>query len=235
MSKYTTEIRFICETEAGLSESAGYTDIDSIVTLAAPKIFSFSFPILRENHRLELEKKILKHYYTREICEETYGLWKLRLDARMNEIMPQFNRLYEALEQKYNPLFDVDYTKEGNRQGTGTEQTSGGRTENRSNSGSATSLDAYSDTPQGAVSDLEALSYLSNARQVTGSNSGSEEATSSDVGNRDHSTEEAYTERIYGKMSGKSYAEMLKEYTESVFDVDMLIIKNLADLFINLW
>ena len=31
MSKYTTELRFICETSAGLTESAPFTEINSIL------------------------------------------------------------------------------------------------------------------------------------------------------------------------------------------------------------
>ena len=108
MSKYTTEVRFICENYAGLVESKGYNDIDSILDEAAPKIFSFDYPIFDEAYRIPLEKKILKHFYTREICEETVGLWKLRLDDKMNIIMPYFNQLYSSELIKFNPLWDTD-------------------------------------------------------------------------------------------------------------------------------
>lgn len=109
MSKYTTELRYICEMAAGVTESKGYDDVEDIVTSAAPHIFN-NFAIFDEQYRLTLEKKILMHYYTREICEETVGLWKLRLATRMNEIMPIFNKLYETELLKYNPFYDVDYT-----------------------------------------------------------------------------------------------------------------------------
>lgn len=110
MSKYTTEVRFICETAAGKLESEGYLSIDSILTTAAPKIFNFDYPIFDEKYRLVLEKKILKHYYTREIAHETVGLWKLHLDAKMNEIMPYYNKLYESELLDFNPLYEVDLT-----------------------------------------------------------------------------------------------------------------------------
>ena len=119
MSKYTTELRYICEMASGLTESGEYSDIESIVELAAPKIFN-DFPIFDEQYRLTLEKKILMHYYTREICEETVGLWKLRLASRMNEIMPYFNKLYESELLRYNPLMDVDYTEQHTGSGTTT-------------------------------------------------------------------------------------------------------------------
>ena len=120
MSKYTTEVRFICENYAGLTESKGFDNIEEILTASAPKVFSFDFPMFDENYRIPLERKILRHYYTREIGEETVGLWKLRLNTRLNEIMPYYNQLYESELLKFNPFYDVDYTKTGNRAGENT-------------------------------------------------------------------------------------------------------------------
>ena len=140
MSKYTTELRYICEVEAGLSESVGYNGIDSVLTSAAPKVFSFSFPIFDESYRLTLEKKILRHFYTREISEETYGLWKLRLEDKMNLIMPYYNKMYESELLEFNPMYDVDYTKEGENEGSGdkTDVSSNTRTLNTEKSTTGT-------------------------------------------------------------------------------------------------
>lgn len=120
MSKYTTEVRYICESSAGLTESAGFNSIDDILETAAPLVFNFDFPIFDENYRLALEKKILRHYYTREICEETVGLWKLRLCDRLNMIMPYYNKLYDSELRQFNPFYDVDLTTthEGRSDGT---------------------------------------------------------------------------------------------------------------------
>lgn len=112
MSKYTTEVRFLCEVESGNTDSKGFNSIDSILTIAAPKIFNFDFPIFDESYRLPLEKKILRHYYTREICEETVGLWKLRLQDKLNMIMPYYNKLYASELIQFNPLYEVDLKTE---------------------------------------------------------------------------------------------------------------------------
>lgn len=122
MSDYTTQLRFICETCAGLEESVGYKGVNEVISLARTKIFDFEYPIFDTNYKSVLESKILKHYYTREICEETYGLWKLRLDARLNEIMPYYNQLYESEKLSFNPLQDYEiskeYSKDGNQSGS---------------------------------------------------------------------------------------------------------------------
>lgn len=111
MSKYTTEVRFICETASGETESKGFTSINKILEKSAPKVFDFDFPIFDEEYRLPLEVKILRTYYTREICEETVGLWKLRLQTKLCNIMPYYNQLYKSALLEFDVFSDVDYTE----------------------------------------------------------------------------------------------------------------------------
>lgn len=109
MSKYTTEVRYICETAVGLGESVEYLGVNGILEKCVSAVFNFDFPIFDESYRKPLEKKILKHFYTREIGFESVGLWKLKLDTKLNEVMPYFNQLYKSELLAFNPLFDVDY------------------------------------------------------------------------------------------------------------------------------
>lgn len=111
MSKYTTEVRYICENACGLNESVGFNQINDIIIQSAPKIFNFDFPIFDEEYRLPLEVKILRTYYTREICEETVGLWKLRLQTKLCNIMPYYNQLYKSALLEFDVFTDVDYTE----------------------------------------------------------------------------------------------------------------------------
>lgn len=111
MSKYTTEVRFICENAYGITESKGFNSINEILEKSAPKIFDFDFPIFDEEYRLPLEVKILRTYYTREICEETVGLWKLRLQTKLCNIMPYYNQLYKSALLEFDAFSDVNYTE----------------------------------------------------------------------------------------------------------------------------
>lgn len=197
MSKYTTEVRFICETESGLEESKGFNNVEEIIEAARPKIFSFDFPIFDEAYRSVIETKILRHYYTREIGMETYGLWKLRLMTKLNEIMPFYNKLYESELLKYNPLHDVDMTttnvgrRTGERTDVNTAESNAERTDSNSESTvtssesngtrNTISRDLYSDTPQGSLSGVEQENYLTNARKVTGNDITAENGSSSGV------------------------------------------------------
>ena len=115
MSDYTTQIRFICESKSGLTESVGFSGIMEIIENSVDDIFDFEWPIFDEAYRVPLEIKILRHFYTREICEETFGLWQLRLCDRLNVIMPYYNQLYKSELIKFNPMYDVDLTTEHER------------------------------------------------------------------------------------------------------------------------
>ena len=117
MSKYTTELRFICESLANKTESEGYNSVADIISTARPKIFNFEYPIFDSNYKPVLETKILKHFYTQEIGYETFGRWKLALDAKLNEIMPYYNKLYESELLKFNPLFDFQEQRVGSKDG----------------------------------------------------------------------------------------------------------------------
>lgn len=190
MSKYTTEVRYICETAAGLKESTGYMSVNQIVEKALPSVFDFPFPIFDETYRTLLEKKILKHYYTREIGLETVGLWKLKLDTKLNEIMPFYNQLYKSTLLDFNPLYDVDLTRDHkltkketakqtenaniNTNETGSQindsntniTNTTGSTSEETASGTKQHYDKYSDTPQGSLVNVENDTYLTNARMI---------------------------------------------------------------------
>lgn len=108
MSKYTTEVRYICEEAAGLDASVGYDRVNEIVEAAYPKIFDSSLVFYDEETKTRLLPKILLHYYQREIGFETVGLWKLKLNQKLREILPYYNQLYASEKLVYDPLKNVD-------------------------------------------------------------------------------------------------------------------------------
>lgn len=251
MSKYTTQVRFICETSAGLTESAGYSSVNEIIQRAIPNVFNFEFPIYDEGYRNVLCTKILKHYYTREIGAETVGLWKLWLDTRLNEIMPYYNQLYKSAMIEFNPMHDVDLTTEYLKTNDGTNDTAEISTENSSGNngeiavseGENVSRNLFSDTPQGALDNIENETYLTNATKNTNEGSNSSSRDYEYNGNRTinrndkvtlKSTEE-YLHTIKGKSGGISYSKRLNEFRNTFINIDAMIIDELKDLFLNLW
>lgn len=228
MSKYTTEVRFICEAYAGLDESVGLSGVEDIIQKAIPKVFDFNFPIYDEDYRNVLCTKILKHYYTREICAETVGLWKLWLNDRLNMIMPYYNELYKSAMLDFNPLHDVEITTTHQRTNNGNVDITGNTKETNGN----VSRRLYSDTPQGAIDNLENETYLTDATKVT--DDGNRTVNRSD--NSVSSNTEEYIEKISGKSNGgTSYAKLIMDFRKSVINVDKMIIDELSDLFMGVW
>lgn len=134
MSHYTTTVRAICETAAGLSDSVGYTDVETVLNNSWDKIFT-PFDIYDEAHRADLCKKILRHYYMDEIAFETYGLWQLAINTKLIEIMPQYNSLYKASAEIINPLYNKNLTRQYDGTSKGSNKDT--RTDNLTDTASA--------------------------------------------------------------------------------------------------
>ena len=242
MSKYTTELRFICESKAGLSDSVGFNQIDDVISNSWNKIFD-NFPIFDESYRSVLCSKIIKHYYTREISAETVGLWQLWLNTRMGEIMPYYNKLYESALLEFDPFKDTNYSR--NHGGTFTGDTvRNGRSEidvdnSVTSNGTYNSKNLFSDTPQGAITNIENESYLTNATLIkdtdtnttnTDGNSTTQNTETTGITNTDN-----WIETIVGKQSTVSYSKLLQEFRDTFLNIDVMIINDLSDLFMNLW
>lgn len=240
MSKYTTEVRFICENKSGLEISGGSDDVDSIIANSWNKIFTSKAPFFDEEYRSILCQKILKHYYLREICCETVGIWTLWMNTRLEEIMPYYNQLYESAKIEFNPMHNVDLTSKHERNvegtskedGTRTDNTTGKRTltgnrdtdntsvgtRNTTNSSDETKRDLYSDTPQGAITGLENENYLTNARKITDNvnGTGNEETNTTEKSGTDYSETEDTTGKIDGVTSNTGKTNTIEDYLETI-------------------
>lgn len=205
MAKYTTEVRTICEFFANQNSPVPSTSltVDSTISSAIPSIFNFNFPIFDESYRTPLETKILRHFYTREIGFETFGLWQLKLETKLNEIMPYYNQLYKSELLEFNPFYDVELGTTNNKNLTQNEKRTENATdtfesetnsktttettdnqnitdkttgkENNSYDKNNTEKNAYSDTPQTQITNVDNYTYLTNYRNV--SNTGTDTET----------------------------------------------------------
>lgn len=235
MSKYTTQVRYICEQLSGYVQSVDYSDVDLVLRSAEPKIFDFDYPIFDENYRHVLNTKILKHYYINEIGLETYALWKLRLNTKMNEIMPYYNQLYKSELYTFNPLYDTDITRQHKVDRSQEETSSTKDTSTTEQTNGNVHADAYSDTPQGRITGVEKLNYLTNYRKVTDDN----KLDSKIIGNTDTDTGitslESYVETVKGKQGVRNYSDLLKDFRSTFLNIDMQVIDSLSDLFMLIW
>ena len=265
LSKYTTEVRFICEHEAGLEESKGANDVNNVLNQSWNKIFTTNCTFFDDTYRSILCTKILKHYYLREIASETVGIWKMWMNTKLEEIMPYYNKLYQSALLQLDPFKDTDYTKTHEGENDGTKNTDG------STSSTGSKSDRYSDTPQGTINntDVAGDAYLTNVRLIGDTTSGtshdtsydnnlqtrnlagseqgtenttdasqySENNTASGTNEVDETTHstDSYVDRIVGKMSTTPYSELLMKYRETFLNIDLMVIEEFDELFLRLW
>lgn len=113
MSNFTTELRYILESYNGQTENGPASKVNEVIDNTREQLFDFDYPhaSMTASEKEHLEKHFMLHYYTREIGFETMGLFKLKLQSKLWDIMPKYEKLY-ALEHLNLDFFsDVDYTR----------------------------------------------------------------------------------------------------------------------------
>lgn len=173
------------------------------------------FPIWDEDHRGELEKKIIEHYYFRQIGFETVGRFKFYLNTRLREIMPRYNKLYKTTIYKYNPI--ENYNME--------EGSTDERTAKDNRIGKSDTLSKYSDTPQGELQNLIDGKYLTNASQGTDNSSVTD----------DHSSKDKHSAWRHGNIGVTTTQQMIEQERKVTIDLDVMIIDDLKDLFLGVY
>lgn len=169
------------------------------------KLFDYKYPIWSEDHRAELEEKIINHYACRQIGFETFGRFKHELKTRMFEIMPYYVELYKTTQYEYNPIENYNMVEEGTD--TATSNMSG-NSENR-----------FSDTPMGEIDNLD--SHLTEASRDTSSSN----TSSSNKHNFKRS----------GNIGVTTTQQMIEQERKLIINIDMMIIDELKDLFLQVY
>ena len=220
MSRYTVELRDIVENTSREEVESFFTDYNLEDYLTEQEI-----EVIRERgtwSKEKLARKIVDHYYMREIGLETVGLFKLKAKVAMQEIMEEKLPLIYSAAIKYDPLVNVDYTEDydaassDNRTGKSKETSSG--------------LNVNSDTPQGQISKTSILngSYASST--------GASEAESSNEDISSSNGSQSYTKHVKGNSGVSATAQkMVQQYRENIIMIDRDIINDLASLFMGIY
>ena len=224
MSKYTIELRhlfdfFSRDTIEGWFKDYELTDYltyEQIDVIESAGVWS----------KDKLAKKIVDHYFMREIGFETPALFKHMAKVEMQELMEEKLPLIYSASIQYDPLVNVDYTETYNRTIDNTQSGSDSTTQNSSG------LTVASDTPQGEInkSNILAGKYASNtsAGESTNASNSSQQSTGQSV--------EGSTKRVKGNSGVTASAQkMVEQYRQNIIAIDREIINELNDLFMGLW
>lgn len=235
MSQYTTELRYICEGIAGCDHSVGVDDIDSVIDIASPIIFNFMSRNELANDP-DFQRRFIMRYWTREICCDTYGSWKLYLRQMLDKDADRWNGLLATLKEKYEIFDNIDITKNGNTNKTVDSASANTAKQNAQTESEGESRNKYSDTPSSKLYEVENGNYLTSYTFVADANRGITSATSN--GSSDYSEDNKidYIEQTKGRNNlRKTNTEVMVEYRNSLFDIGEQLIGSLEPLFFGLW
>lgn len=182
-----------------------------------------NYPIFNESYRNILNNNILNHYYENEIGFETANLFKFYLNQKLNEIMPYYNELYKNQEKliKDNLFDNVDLEESSNRINN---------TSTNSNSlSNSDSKNLFQDTPQGKI-DMTLFDDQTYATNLT-----LNKAKINDVSNSSGNNNEDFKRKIKGTNGNKYKIDILKDIKNNLMNIDLMIINDLNDLFMQIF
>ena len=182
------------------------------------------YPNIDENYRETLNHNILYHYYENEIGFETAPLFRLYLNQRLNEIMPKYNELYKAQKKLIDEnllLNNVNLTE--TLHGSNTTET------NSKSESSNNGKNLFQDTPQGQISQTD----IDNQTWATNLTLNKNEIA--DQSNATGSGTNEYIKTIIGNNGGKFNIDVLNDIKNNLMNIDLMIINDLNDLFMQIF
>ena len=188
-------------------------------------IWDFDYPsFYTGEEKTKFERKVIDHYYFRQIGQETVGRFLHMFRTRVREIMPYYVQLYESeklMQDIEDPFATVDYTE------TFEQESSGQSSASTMNTSEADNLRKFSNTPQGSVSNIE--NYMTEATQ--------DESTASDTGSSETESSGTikHTLTKKGAMGVTTFGHDMIEYRQSFLNIDLMVINDLNDLFLGVY
>lgn len=186
------------------------------------------YPIFDEDYRGPLNKKILDHYWNYEIGQETESMFRFSLNRKMREIMPYYNQLYKSELLEFEALDTANLHEHVDTDNTTSETTDA--TSENTNTTDGKSRAVTSETPQMKLSPDEdyATGVADSISESTASGNGTNHATNEGTGS-------ATIDRTVTGSNGIPISDLLTRYRQTFMNIDMLVISDLATLFMQIW
>ena len=225
--------------------NASYISEKEIIDNGYTHLFDFDYPFYSdvESDKVEFEKYFCRHYYTYEIGQETEGLFKSRLQAKLYDIMPKIKRIYDTERLVFDPLNDYNEVREYTTEDTG-EQTNSVQSQRRDLSSSTSDSSSTQEdkifnnvTPQGELSDIDTGKYLSEYTSNPSSTVNHDNTTGSSESSVENSGQDTihniqtHREEIRGKRGQASYMELIQQYRDLAVNINGMICKECHDMF----
>lgn len=181
------------------------------------------YPIFDENYRPILNGKIIEEYYYREIGVETIEMFVWRMRAKMNQIMPYYNQLYETLKINYSALDTMRIQSVGSNKAEGQELTTAENEGNTKNKSGARAV--ASEFPQSQLSGNG--DYAKSASDTSSSTEIDNTGNSSSESN--NNTQVASENLVTGYQGAAS--DLINKFRNTILNIDTEVLANIEDLF----
>ena len=193
------------------------TNIYNLASGARSTIFDFNYPLSSHINKEEFETLILKHFIMRRIGFETPTAFKLALEVKLNEIMPLYNKLFDALDGW--ELFNSGETI------TRVTTDNGSNTINNTVNANNTNISdrRNSNVPQNQLDDIKNGTYMTDYNLDTDTSDGT--TVSDTTGTTNNTTNESIIRTPADKI------KIYKEFIESKNNIYTMIFKDLETLF----
>ena len=231
-----TILEAIVNPDVDLNDPAPEVKIKDLAKAGRSTIFNFDYPLTSNITKEKFETMILNHFLQRRIGFETVTAFRIQLDVKLNEIMPLYNKMFDALEnwEIFNDGEVTTRTGTDNRTSQSTNNTSNQLTNHSTTSTNDISDRRNSELPQNQLEDLRNGSYVTNYNYDTNTNNGEDNSTSQGTS---QATNQGTDNNVYNETVTRTPADkiaILKEMQENIKSIYSLIYKELDCLFYSL-
>lgn len=185
-------------------------------------------------NKQKLAKKIVNHYYMREIGFETINLFKFNVQNFMEEIMEDYLPVIYSNSIEYDPLVNVDFKEEFTREIEGEAENQG--TSNSNSQSNGEGLGIVNNTPQTNITkqNLDSGIYASIVTQNDTSSNINDYTNTENIGKSN--SKESYIRTQKGNSGTLTTAQaLIKQYRETIRAVDREIINEVSSLFMGIY
>lgn len=205
------------------------TKIKDLAKVGHSKIFDFEYPLSDKINKDEFEILILNHYLTRRINFDTPNLFKIQLNVKLNEIMPLYNKMFNAIDN-WDIFKDGEKTSRFGNDDRKIDSSSD-TTNILNNTSNSTNISdrRESNTPQNKLENVRDGSYVTkyNYDQSNSKDDSNSNGTSKNISNT--LDKNNYSETIEKTNANK--IEILKQIQTEIKSIYTLIFDELDDLF----
>ena len=194
----------------------------------------FDQPYNLYNNELKpyFQEKFFQHFMFYEIGFDNINIFKQHLISTLNDIYPKYKQLYETeirchdIDFMLNKDLKESYVRKLNGESEGNSQA----TSTSDNTSNSNDLSIANDTPQNKIDDLD--KYMTSASKSNSNSTNNSTSNANNTIKNKSSNSEEYELISQGNIGVTSSAELLEKWRNVLINIDLMIFKELENLFL---